>query len=160
MTNVLKILHHLMGSLFADDLQGILEIALEDLQHGISLANSDVNRINDWLVSRGLQLSAIKSEVMIIGSKANIDRIDFTSINKLQVSGVDLEYCKTKKNLGVIFDEHFTFEAHNEARIQKAYSVLNRINIVTALVHPVLDYGNVVSYGWGVYSTLYSWCSE
>jgi hypothetical protein len=36
-----------MGFLFADDLQWLLEIALEDLQHGISFANSDVNRINN-----------------------------------------------------------------------------------------------------------------
>jgi len=65
--DVLKILHHFMGFLFADDFEGILEVALEDLQHGISLANSDVNPINDWLVSRGLQLNAKKSEVMVIG---------------------------------------------------------------------------------------------
>lgn len=164
---ILKVLEHLMGSLFADDLQGILAVSLRELERGISLVSSDAERINKFLVSRGLQMNYKKSDVMIIGSEANISKIDFNSIGRVQVSGVDLEYCKTKKNLGVTFDENFTFKAHDAAKVGKAYGVLSRIrhtrhtipnyikrDIVTALVDPVLDYGNVVTYGWGVHGTI------
>lgn len=36
-------------------------------------------------------------------------------------------YCKTKKNLGVIFDENLCSKCINDAKIRKAYGVLNRI---------------------------------
>lgn len=39
--DVLKVLQHLIGFLLADDLQGMLEVTLEDLKRDISLANSD-----------------------------------------------------------------------------------------------------------------------
>lgn len=77
-----------------------------------------------------------------------------------------LEFCKSIKNLGVIFDENLTFLEHDKCKLQKVYGVLNRIrhtkhfipnyvkrDMAVALIDPIMDYGNVVTYGWGAHST-------
>lgn len=70
------------------------------------------------------------------------------------------------KSLGVIFDEDFTFGEHNRSKLQKVYGVLNRIrhakhfipnyikrDMTAALIDPLMDYGNVVTYDWGARGT-------
>lgn len=60
-----------------------------------------------------------------------------------------------------------TFESHNNAKISKIYGALDRIRhtkkcipkkakkeITSALIDPVMDYGDVVSYGWQVHGTM------
>lgn len=86
--------------------------------------NSDLAKINDFVTRRGLVLNKAKSEVMIIGSKHNTRRVDFDMIDGVVVDGEQLEYCKSLKHLGVIFDENMTFEEHDKAKLQKVYGVL------------------------------------
>ena len=47
---------------------------------------------------------------MIIGSKHNTNRINFDMIDGVVVDGEQLEFCKSIKNLGVIFDSNMNFE--------------------------------------------------
>lgn len=164
--DIISVCEHINGFLFADDFQAILEADNSNLDYFINLVNSDLQRINTFVSNRGLKLNISKSKGMIIGSKCNIRKINFDTVNKLHIAGDDLEYCKQIKNLGVIFDENLGFVENDNMKIQKVYGVLNRINhtkhiipnyvkrdIATALIDPLLDYGSIVTYGWGAYGT-------
>lgn len=76
------------------------------------------------------------------------------------IGEVKIEFCKSTKNFGVIFDENLTFQEPDSAQVQKVYGVVNRIRhtkrfipnyikrvIATALIDPILSYGDVVTYG-------------
>lgn len=55
---------------------------------------------------------------MIIGSKHNTRSVNFDMIDGVVVDGEQLEYCKSFKSLGVIFDENMTFVEHEKAKLQ------------------------------------------
>lgn len=164
--DILNITEHLNGFLFADDYQAILPVDFKNINNGINLVNADLVRINEWLNNRGLKLNTSKSKVMIIGTKAQTDKINFETIPSITIGAEKLEYCKHIKNLGVIFDENMSFEKHNDAKIQKIYGNLNRIrhtkncipnyvkrDIATAIIDSIFNYGDIISYGWGIHGT-------
>lgn len=64
-------------------------------------------------------MNKAKSKVMIIGSKQNTRSVNFDMIDGVVVDGEQLEYCKSFKSLGVIFDENMTFVEHDKAKLQK-----------------------------------------
>lgn len=154
------------GHLFADDCQALLEVDSDKINDGVELVNSDLAKLNDFINRRGMKLNQSKSKVMIIGSKHQTSRLNFDMINDVTIGGEKLEYCKSIRNLGVIFDENMNFEEHGSAKMQKVYGVLNRLrhtkhfipnyikrDIATALIDPIMDYGNIVTYGWGAHGT-------
>lgn len=51
-------------------------------------------------------MNKAKSKVMIIGSKHNPRSVNFDMIDGVVVDGEQLEYCKSFKSLGVIFDNN------------------------------------------------------
>lgn len=164
--DILNTTEHLNGFLFADDYQAIIEVDLKNINDGINLVNSDLMRINNWLITRGLKLNTSKSKVMIIGTRAQTNKINFDNIQDVVIGDEKLEFCKNIKNLGVIFDDNMSFDAHNDAKIQKIYGILNRIrhtknyipnyvkrDIATAFIDPIFNYGDVITYSWGVHGT-------
>jgi hypothetical protein len=165
--DTLNVPEHLTGHLFADDCQALLEVDFDQINSGIDKVNSDLEKLNDFISRRGMKLNGSKSKVMIIGSKHHTSRLNFDMINDVIIGGEKLEFCKSIKNLGVIFDENLNFQEHDKAKLQKVYGVLNRIrhtkrfipnyvkrDIATALIDPIMSYGDVISYGWGAHSTL------
>jgi len=164
--DTLNILEHMTGHLFADDCQALLEVDFKNINDGIVKVNSDLAKLNDFIKRRGMKLNGSKSKVMIIGSKYHTGRLNFDMINDVKIGDEKLEFCKSIRNLGVIFDENFTFIEHDKCKLQKVYGVLNRIrhtkhfipnyikrDMAVALIDPIMDYGNVVTYGWGAHGT-------
>lgn len=103
---------------------------------------------------------------MIIGSKNNTRSVNFDMIDGVVIDGEQLEYCKSFKSLGVIFDENMTLST-----IKRSYSrkngVLSRIrhtrhimpnyvkrDVSTALIDPILSYDDVITYGWGAHGSI------
>ena len=164
--DTLNVPDHIMCHLFVDDCQAILETDFNQINEAIDKVNSDLSKLNDFITSRGMKFNGLKSKVMIIGSKHHTSRLNFDVINDVVIGGVKLEFCKSIKNLGVIFDENLSYQEHDKAKLQKVYGVLNRIrhtkrfipnyvkrDIATALIDPILSYGDVITYGWGAHST-------
>lgn len=154
------------GHLFADDCQALLEINHDKINDGIALVNSDLAKLNDFISRRGMNLNKKKSQVMMIGSKHQTSRLNFDMINDVTIGGEKLEFCKSIRNLGVIFDENLNFEEHERVKLQKVYGVLNRLrhtkhfipnyikrDIAGALLDPIMDYGDIITYGWGAHGT-------
>lgn len=163
---ILSVFEHMTGHLFADDCQVVIEVDFDKIDEGIDKVNSDLCKVNNFIKNRGMKLNSSKSKVMIIGSKYHTSRINFDTIGNVEIGGEKLEFCKSIKNLGVIFDENLNFQEHERNKLQKVYGVLNRIrhtkhfipnyikrDIATALIDPILDYGDVVTYGWSAHGT-------
>jgi hypothetical protein len=159
--DTLKVFDHMTGHLFADDCQALLEVEHGKINDGIALVNSDLAKLKDFISRRGMKLNEKKSNVMIIGSKHQTSRLNFDTINDVTIGGVKLDFCKFVRNLGVTFDENLNFEEHEKTKLQKVYGVLNRLrhtkhfipnyikrDIATALIDPIMDYGDVITYGW------------
>jgi hypothetical protein len=164
--DTLNVLENMTGHLFADDCQAHLEVDFNQINDGINKVNSDLAKLNDFIKRRGMKLNGSKSKVMIIGSKYHTGRLNFDMINDVKIGDKKLEFCKSIKNLGVIFDENLTFQEHDKCKLQKVYGVLNRIrhtkqfipnyikrDMAAALIDPIMNYGDIVTYGWGAHST-------
>lgn len=165
--DILNVPQDLSSYLFADDFQGFLEIDCGDINAGIRRINADLERINNWIERHGLKLNISKSRVMFIGSERRTKQINYNVIDNIVIGTNTIQRCTSIKNLGVIFDENMTFEAHNSSKIQKTYGALNRLrhtklyvpnyvkrDIVAALVDPILSYGDIVTYGWRVHGSI------
>ena len=101
------------GHLFADDCQAHLEVDFNQINNGIDKVNLDLVKLNDFIKRRGMKLNGSKSKIMIIGSKYHAGRLNFDMINDVKIGDEKLEFCKSMKNLGIIFDENFTFQEHD-----------------------------------------------
>lgn len=141
--------------LYADDLQIYTQAPLGGLCDAIDTINSDLRRIENWSKSYGLTVNPAKTQVIIVGSKTMISRIDYMSLPKIEFSGVPVPYSGQVKNLGVIMDSCFTWDPQLQAvsrRIFASGASLNRlrnflptatkVSLAQSLLLPILDYAD------------------
>jgi hypothetical protein len=137
--------NHLM---YADDVALVAENA-EDLQ-------SLVTTMYEWCNRWHLSINSEKSKVVHFRRKRTDRRP-----RRIEVAGSTLEYVCAFKYLGVIFDEHLTYNEHASALAGSASRALGAIiakykgnkympfkvyeKLYTAGVTPILDYGANVS---------------
>jgi exonuclease III len=142
--------------LYADDLQIYTQSLFHELSSAVSVTNDNLSRISSWSKRFGLTINPLKTQCIIIGSSYFISRIDFAHLPLVTFDGTHLTYAKTVKNLGVIFDQCFTWRPQVEALSRKvfaAYRSLNRlrnflpistkINLARSLILSILDYADV-----------------
>lgn len=65
-----------------------------------------------------MKLIDLKSNAMIIGSKYHTSRLNFDMIGDVVIGDDILDFCKSIKNLGVIFDENHSFEELNRHTLE------------------------------------------
>ena len=70
----------------------------------------DIERLKDWLTANKLTLNILKSEVMLVGSRQRIATI--TENINLSINGISLMKVDHTKCLGVLIDEHLTWNSH------------------------------------------------
>ena len=108
--------------------------------------------IKTWMTTDKLTLYDGKTEFIIIGTRAQLDKINITklSINQVKVSAVS-----SVRNLGTWFDNHLTmttainkichsgrYHLHNIRRIKRFLGFEDRKSIVQAIVMSQIDYCN------------------
>ena len=115
--------------------------------------NHDLKSLCEWLRANKISLNASKTELLIFRKKQTI-------INKnlnFRISGQKLEPQPTVKYLGVLIDEHLTFQPHLKTLVQKlsrAVGMLAKIrhyvppntlrNIYFAIFNSHLVYGSQI----------------
>jgi len=146
--------HNISFHSYADDAQLCVAVSPDDTAEQIdSLANC-IQDINDWMSQNFLKLNKDKTEVLIIGSKEQIEKL----IPKLHILG--LNPSKVAKKLGVVFDFDFNFKTHvcnvtniafyhlkNIARIRPFLSLCNTEKLMHTFMTSRLDYCNAVLSG-------------
>ena len=113
-----------------------------------------ISDIKQFLLQNKLCCNSEKTELLIIGSKEQLKKLQFDSIN---VDNVGVQPEQDVRNLGIIFDKRMTMEKHinkmcrsmyynirNISMIRKSLSKEDSKLLVNALVTPHLDYGNAL----------------
>ena len=116
-----------------------------------------IQDIRVWMHANKLKLNDSKSEFMILGSRAQVDKVSLDSV--LVGNNVVLATDKVR-NLGVILDPQLKMHHHVNSVCKSAYFHLRNIRhirhcltpeatntLVHSLVTSRLDYGNALLYG-------------
>ena len=110
--------------LYADDTQLYYTCKVEDANATISHINSDLENIYNYSKRNYLKLNASKSKYIIIGSRPNLKKLKNTTLDPIKLGPdiIDREY--EVKNLGVMFDETFSWTKHVNLITAKSYGKL------------------------------------
>ena len=111
-------------AMYADDTQIYYHFKLNQLKETIAKANSDLNNVASYSERNCLKLNAGKSNYIIIGSQKKLKELKKETFEDIKIGGDKIARETQSKNLGVIFDEKFTWEQHISKQIKKAYSKL------------------------------------
>ena len=88
-----------------------------------------LDRISAWVKEAGLELSPAKS-VAVVFSRCD-DSIDFFEDeeigHRLQVDGVELQWQKEARYLGVFLDQRLNFRSHIERKVKAARMTIMRL---------------------------------
>ena len=118
--------------------------------------NSDLNQISAWAIKHGIIINPNKSQAIVIGGKKTLSKIDISSLPPIRINGNIVKYSKTVKNLGILMDEYLSWQEqvnqvsrrifhsfHSLRRLQRFLPVSVKEMIVSTLLKPILDYGDV-----------------
>lgn len=145
-----NILNNAHCHMYADDIQVYASYKPSNLANGLAIMNENLERIGSWASQNSLELNASKSKCILIYKKA----IDYQNFSKLSVNDVDIEYVKSVKNLGVVFNQTLSWNNHINYVCGKTYGSLRtlwnvqqclptttRQMIAKSCLMPVLLYG-------------------
>ena len=153
---ILAILFHM----FADDTQlhqsfnSTLKSAQIDAKTKIE---SCLDKVSQWMAENRLKLNGDKTEVLIVGTKKQLSKMTFDSIN---VCGDTIKSSQSIRNLGAYFDKEMKMSTHVEQVERKCYRNIRELRsirkyltseatktLVQALVTSHLDYSNCLLFG-------------
>ena len=141
--------HHL----YADDTQVYISLSQSNVQESLSTLSDCLTDILSWMESSKLKLNPDITDLIIIGTKQQRNKV----INHFPVKllGSDTFPSDTVRNLGVIFDSDFNFRQHisqvckscfyhirDLRRIRRHIPISTAKTISTALISSRLDYCN------------------
>jgi hypothetical protein len=142
---------------YADDEQLILSFKpglQESNAQSVLKMERCIDEVRKFLYENKLSNNSDKTEFILIGSKHNLNKLHFDSLN---VDGMAIKSADKVRNLGVILDKTMTmepqvrnmckkafFNIRNIASIRKSLSKEDTKTAVHALVTPHLDYGNAL----------------
>ena len=108
--------------------------------------------IKTWMTADKLKLNDDKTELIVIGTRAQLDKI---SISELSIDHVKVSAVCNNRNLGTWFDNHPSmkttinktcqsglYHLHNTGRIKRYLTFEDRESIVEAIVMSRIDYCN------------------
>jgi exonuclease III len=143
--------------IYADDIQLFIECDLSELHEAIKILNFILEDIANWSERHGLKLNPSKTQAMLIASAKIHKQIKKLTLPTLTLSGTQITFSDTVKNLGVFFDTTLSWDRHISSICQKVYGSLNnlhkframtpetiRLRLVKSLILPHFDYCSFV----------------
>ena len=110
--------------MFADDTQLLKSYNIEDSIKAFDEINSDLNTLFEWCEKYYLKLNPKKCLHLIIGSDKNLKLLNNSIIKDLKINDIIIPRCNEARNLGLIFDEHFSWEPHINFLTKSCFSIL------------------------------------
>ena len=98
--------------LYADDVQLYIQFPAHNYRAAIADMNYDLTRIIEYSNGHNLKLNVEKTQPIMIGSPAYIEKIFNEGIQEIIINGISIPLSANVKNLGVIFDCHLSWEQH------------------------------------------------
>ena len=152
-SNYTSLNHHF----YADDTQIYLSITPNNFSLAVTELQSCLGNIQLWMSTNKLKLNAEKTEVMFVGTKSQQSK--FSSKFPIEILGNDMMPQTSFRNLGVTFDNLFTFTKHvsmvcssgfyhirDLCRIRRHLTKAATVTLANALVSSRLDYCNSLLY--------------
>ena len=143
---------------YADDTQVLVSEPKSRLPALIARMESALSSLGDYFHSNGLKVNVTKFELLTLGTRQNLRSLPSFTVN---FRGTSLAPTTEARNLGVLFDQHLSWDAHVSALSRKCCGILAGLShirhylpheilpeIVTALVISHIRYCLVV-YGNG-----------
>jgi ribonuclease HI len=138
---------------FADDLVGLAEG--QDLEYICERTQRTINTIENWCKSKGLNISNLKTKVIMFTWRKK-----WTLPKAIMVEGKQVELSSSTKFLGVTLDSKLNFNDHISNIVKKATMILMQCKravgpiwgmtpktcswMYTSVVRPILSYASVV----------------
>ena len=113
--------------MYADDTQLYYHCTLNQIEATINDINKDLEKVQIFSDSNCLRLNTTKSNFIIIGSRQNLSKLSKKALPPIVLNNKIIERKTHVKNLGVIFDEAFTWQNHVNKSISTAYFKLRQV---------------------------------
>ena len=152
--------HGIEDEKFADDEELIMAFSTNSNEEQIAAQHrmtACIHDIRDFLKRNKLCNNSDKTELLIIGTRQQLKKLNIDSI---QVGDVTVQKVAHARNLGVIIDENLTMSRHvnqickigyyhlkNISAIRKNLDKKDTEKIIHAFISSTLDYGNALLYG-------------
>ena len=108
---------------FADDGQIVYNYKAKDndaLCYVQANINDDMKSVSSWFAANSLLLNTKKTKIMAIGHK----KVTNGTLPILTVDNQTIEYVRTARNLGVIFDDEMNFKQHVDSILRWEYTLM------------------------------------
>lgn len=117
---IVDVIKSCLMHLYADDLMIYKECVLEELDDAINAVNDDINGINEWVLSHGMNLNPTKTQAILISTPGNNAKINENKPgNKIVVNSIEIPFAAGVKYLGFHFNNDFTSGDHTNNIIKK-----------------------------------------
>ena len=149
--------HHVDIHGYADDnqlLKAHIPSQFSTAKQEVEEAISDIRK---WMLSNCLKINDGKTEVMVIGGRQQLQKVDYQDVT---VGGISVPCSDSARNLGVMFDPQLTMDLHVNKICQKSFHQLYLLreikkylphNALLTMVHAFItsniDYCNSICYG-------------
>ncbi len=121
--NIPTIFNSVLCFMFADDTQLLKSYNIEESEKIIDEINNDLNILSLWCKNNYLKLNPKKCIHLIIGSEKNLNKLN-KNIKDIKINDIIIPRCKEARNLGIIFDEHFSWNPHINILTKNCFSIL------------------------------------
>ena len=113
--------------MYADDTQLYYHCTLNQIETTINRINKDLENVQIFSNNNCLKLNTTKSNFIIIGSRPNLSKLSKKTLPPIVLNNKIIERKTQVKNLGVIFEESFTWTKHVNKSISTAYFKLRQV---------------------------------
>ena len=133
-------------------------ISVNSEEQACSYLNELFEAISEWMRKKKLKLNAEKTECIVFGSSAGLERI--RGMNQVVLGGNVVKFTTCVRNLGIKFDSELTLKEQmkivkkrsignlvNISRISKFINRDCRMKLINSLVLSNLDYCNSIYAG-------------
>jgi len=142
--------------MYADDTQLYISFSANNSAGALAHLTATLDTVHSWLSTNRLSLNPSKTEFLIVGSKQQRDKLNFSSFT---FGGNTISYAPAVRNLGVMFDSNLSFDSqisnvcrlsHFQIRqirqIRPALNHSSAVLLANALVSSKLDLCNSLYY--------------
>jgi len=117
----------LVGHCYADDTQTYISTPAADAASAVQQFAICVGRIESWMGSNRLKWNTDKTQVMLIGSRQQLDKVN---TSELQLQSSIVQFTNTVSDLGIIVDSQLNMSAHVTAVSRSCMFQLRQLRAV------------------------------